>query len=71
MLFFHLALLDNDNDKNIFEERYEQFKFDCLHIANVILHDISLAEDAVHEAFLSIIKNREKYLPLSSRDFAE
>ena len=45
------------------------FRYDCLHIAAAILKDASAAEDAVHEAFLSVFKKRGKYLSLPRSDF--
>ncbi len=69
MLVIYLSMLNSDEERNLFTERYEQFRFGCLRIAVTILHDNALAEDAVHEAFLSIIRQREKYLSLSCSDF--
>jgi RNA polymerase sigma-70 factor (ECF subfamily) len=62
-------MMDSEEERDIFKARYEQFYPECLHIANVILRDANLAEDAVHEAFLSIINQRKKYLALPCRDF--
>jgi len=65
-------MMDNEEERTIFAERYEQYHMDCFHVANKILRDPLLAEDAVHDAFLSIAKsakNRKKYLEMPCGDF--
>ncbi len=57
MLAFYLSLIDEEASKSQFEEFYEQYRHTMLHVALSILHDRSLAEDAVHDAFLRIIKS--------------
>lgn len=69
MLIFYMSILDNDEQRNLFEERYDKYYPDCLRFANKILSNSNLAEDAVHEAFLGIIDKRDKYLALPINDF--
>jgi RNA polymerase sigma-70 factor (ECF subfamily) len=57
-----------DDRRETLAELYEQFRYDCLHVAMGILRNQHLAEDAVHDAFLSVIEH-EKYLSLDCRDF--
>jgi RNA polymerase sigma-70 factor (ECF subfamily) len=66
---FIAIMLDSEEQKKLFEERYNLYFYDCLRVANNILHNKTLAEESVHDAFLSIISAREKYLSLSCRDF--
>ena len=55
MLAFYLNIIDNIEDKCRFEELYLSYRFTMLKVAENVLHDYSLAEDAVHEAFLRIL----------------
>lgn len=59
MLFFIMAI-ENDNDRGKMEKIYELYYGTMLHIANSILHENHLAQDAVSEAFIRIINNLEK-----------
>lgn len=58
LLFFDI--LDTEEDKSKFELLYGQYKQLMFYIANEILHDENLAEDAVQQAFLKIINNFQK-----------
>ena len=60
MLQLYLQLLDTEEEKQGFELLYETYRKLMHWVANNILHDEKLAEDAVHEAFLRIIKNFHK-----------
>ena len=60
MIQLYLQLLDTETEKEKFERLYYQYKRLMYWIANHILDDSHLAEDAVHEAFLKIIKNFHK-----------
>ena len=59
MLAFYLSLIDDEVSRSQFEEFYERYRHIMLHVALSVLHDRSLAEDAVHDAFLRIIKDRK------------
>ena len=60
MLVFYLSVLDTEEDKTKFELIYEQYGKLMFYIANQILKDKFLAEDAVHDSFIKIIKNLDK-----------
>lgn len=60
MLGIYLAMLDNPEEESKFEELYNQFKPTLITIAHQILDDMDLAEDAVHDAFLSLARNMNK-----------
>ena len=57
MLQFYLKLIDNETDQEKFRQLYEQYHRLMHWEARRILENHHLAEDAVQEAFLRIIKN--------------
>lgn len=57
MLAIYLSMIDNEKDRSKFESVYLKYKNLMLNRAYDILKDSGLAEDAVHNAFLSILKN--------------
>jgi RNA polymerase sigma-70 factor (ECF subfamily) len=59
-MLVYLLLIDNDEDKNKFELLYEKYRKLMFYVANNILHDTYLAEDAVHHAFLNLIDHLDK-----------
>ena len=61
MLIFYMSLIDSDESKDKFESLYLKYKKHMKHIALEILSDEHLAEDAVHNAFVKIISNLEKF----------
>ena len=69
MLAFYLSIMDNDEERSIFAELYEKFYHEGLFYAYNLLNDKILAEDAVHEAFLDVIRNRKKHLILPRNEF--
>ena len=56
MLVFYLAALDSDDDKNKFEYIYRKYYRFMLHTAAGIIKNSSLAEDAVHETFVQLLR---------------
>lgn len=61
MLFIYLNLIETEESKDKFEELYLKYRKQMKIIACKILGDDKLAEDAVHNAFLKIISNLEKF----------
>ena len=57
MLFFYLNLLETQEDKDKFEYLYKRYSPLLKHVAYQKLHNEQWAEDAVHNAFLKIIKS--------------
>ncbi len=55
-----IMTIENDNDREKVTEIYKLYSGTMLYIANSILHEIHLAEDAVSEAFIKIINNLDK-----------
>lgn len=60
MLSLYLSIIDNEQDKDKFEQLYLTYKQDMYAVAYHILHNQFDAEDAVHDAFIRIAKNIEK-----------
>jgi RNA polymerase sigma-70 factor (ECF subfamily) len=60
MLLTYLSQIDNPEDQNKFTLLYEEYNEKMFYFANTFLKDSYLAEDAVHEAFIVIIKNLHK-----------
>ncbi len=54
-----MSLIDDEEDK--FESIYLQYRYLMLNIANKILRNHHDAEDTVHQAFLSVVQNWEKF----------
>ena len=61
MLMIYLQMLDTPEEKAKFEEVYLAYRGMMFNIANGILQNEKDAEDAVHNAFLWIIKNFSKF----------
>lgn len=61
MLLLYLNMIDDENEKSAFESLYIRYKKLMFKIANDILQDTYLAEDAVHQAFLNIIPHLKKF----------
>ena len=55
MLFF-LMMIDSDEERSKFEIIYNNYRNLMFFVAKNILNNDSDAEDAVHDAFLKIIK---------------
>lgn len=62
-------MFNNEQEKKRLEELYEAFRYDCLHVALRITKNQMIAEDAVHDAFLAVIKHKDKMLTLKDGDF--
>ncbi len=60
MLGFYLSLLDTAEEKSKFEELYITYKQDMFKMAMGILKSDFEAEDAVHEAFMIVVKKLSK-----------
>ena len=55
MLALYFSMLHSEEEEKKFEELYLKYRDLMIYIANDILKDRSLAEDAVHHAFMKII----------------
>ena len=61
-----MAMIDSPDDQEKFERVYLQYRYLMLHVAKQILQNHQDAEDAVHQAFVSIIKNIDKISSVES-----
>lgn len=61
-MIIYLAMLDSEEDKNIFIELHDAYSQTMYRRAYGILKDSSLAEDVVQESFIRIIKNFDKVI---------
>ena len=68
MLAIYLSMIDNQENKSKFESVYSKYKNLMLNRAYDIIKDSDLAEDAVHNAFLSILKNLSKINDVESKE---
>lgn len=57
MFFFYLSLLESDEDKSKFIKLYSKYAKLMKYVALQKLDDEHLAEDAVHNAFMNVIKS--------------
>ena len=55
-MIFYLSLIENQEDKDKFEYIYTNYRYTMLYEARQVLKDEHMAEDAVHESFIKIIK---------------
>lgn len=57
MLMMYLAMIDTDEGQSRFEEIYYAYRKQMIYVANEVLQDYGLAEDAVQNAFLGIARH--------------
>lgn len=69
LLTIYLSMLETDQERKKMTVLYEEYKYVLLHCSMKIVRNQEMAEDAVHNTFLSIIEKREKYLNLDYKDF--
>lgn len=59
-MLIYLQMIEEDEDKAKFIQLYERYSNFMFAVAHQILNNDPDAEDAVHQAFLSVIKNLKK-----------
>jgi len=69
VLNFYCSMLETEPERKKITELYEQHKHALYMYAFKFTKNRELAEDAVHNVFISIIKNKEKYFHLNRKDF--
>lgn len=70
MLMLYLQMLKTPEEKVRFEEIYLKYRGVMFRVAEGILHNDQDAEDAVHNAFLRIIKKFSRFQNTPARDLA-
>ena len=68
MLIYYLQLLDTPEEKLRFEDIYRDHRSLMLHVAQAVLHNREDAEDAVHNAFLRLIKHFSRFQKTPSEE---
>jgi RNA polymerase sigma-70 factor (ECF subfamily) len=66
MFFLLISILDTNEEKDKLTAIYERYRGTMLSVAKSIISDPALAEDAVSDAFMSIVKNLHKIDEISS-----
>ena len=67
-MIVYLQMIDASEDRSKFEQLYLEYRGLMFHAANQILHNEQDAEDAVHQAFLSIAQHIQNIdQPISSK----
>ncbi len=59
-MLLYLSVLDTEEEKDKFTEVYEQYRHFCWYVANQLLEDAQMAEDAVQETFLALTRHLDK-----------
>ena len=70
MLIYYLQMLDTPEEKIRFEQIYLKYRSLMYHVANSVLHNCQDAGDAVHNAFLRIIRKFSRFQNTSAEDLA-
>ena len=65
-MLIYLSMIDTIEERDLFERVFLKYRYFMLYVANKILQNHHDAEDAVHEAFIAVIKNLEKFSDVES-----
>lgn len=57
-MMLYMSFIDDDDDRHLFNRIYEAYRKQMFLIARSLLDSDADAEDAVHDVFLRIVKNR-------------
>jgi len=63
-----LSAIENEQERLKIADIYEKYRYKALHIAMGITNNQQMAEDAVEDAFIDVIRYKEKVLSLSCSD---
>lgn len=69
LLTIYLSMLETEQERKKMTDLYEEHKYPLLMYAKKITGSQEMAEDAIHNAFISIIQKKEKYFNLDCMDF--
>ena len=67
MLSIYLSMLETEEEKAAFTDLYESYRHLCLNVALKITGSQAMAEDALHNAFLKMIRHKEKHFTNSCK----
>ncbi|MCL2019950.1 MAG: sigma-70 family RNA polymerase sigma factor [Oscillospiraceae bacterium] len=68
MFFMMLSTIEDEQERLKIADIYEKHRHRCLLVALKILKNQQLAEDAIQDAFIEVIKHKEKIFSLSCSD---
>ena len=68
MLMIYLQMIETEEDKQLFVFLYENHKKQMHYVANAILHNHQLSEDAVHDAFVGVANHMQALHGRSGED---
>lgn len=68
MLQYCLSMVNSDEERSLVEYLYKEYRQLMYKTAYSILHNSELSEDAVHEAFLRVIDNLQKFQKYSCKE---
>ena len=63
-MLIYLQMIETPEDRSKFETLYEEYRDVMYAVAKKILRNNMDAEDALHQAFVNIAENMEKFLNL-------
>jgi len=63
-----LSMIEDEQERQKIADIYEKYRYKCLHIAFNIVKNQEMAEDAVEDAFIEVIKQKDKILPMNCSD---
>lgn len=63
----YLSMVNSPGERSKLEQVYIKYKDLMFYVANQVLHNTQDAEDAVHQAFVSILKNLDKISDVESQ----
>ena len=67
-MLIYLSILENEEDKQSFQQIYEENHLKMYHVAFHILNHQMDAENVVHDAFLKLAEHFEKYRKLPQKE---
>ncbi len=68
MLQYYLSMVNSEEERSLVEKLYNDYRQLMYKTAYSILHNPELAEDSVHEAFLRVIGNIQKFSEYSCKE---
>lgn len=68
MLQYYLSMVNSNEERSLVEYLYKEYRQLMYKTAYSILHNSELTEDAVHEAFLMVIDNLQKFRKYSCKE---
>jgi len=68
MFCMMLATIEDEQERLKIADIYEKYRYKCLHIALSIVKNHEMAEDAVEDTFVEVIKQKNKILAMSCSD---